>query len=348
MSALRVSEVGESGHAEWDAYARSRAQATVYHLSAWRRIFGDALGYPAWFLAARDDAGVVRGILPLYCVRGLRGRRLVAVPFRDRGGPVFDSPRALDLLLARARELARARDAALVVKCLAPLPAHDGFARQDRWIHSVLPLAGATRDSLWASIGAKNRNMVRQAQERGLQAACAPLDKEAAARWYTLHAGTQHRLGVPAFPRAFFERMLELLAPAGNVALLEVADARGPCAATLLLLHGDRCIYGYSASTFEGQRLRANDLMLFEAIALAAQRGLDWFDFGSDSPAQETLLFFKRKLGARQEPIPSYVSGGAGAPDSSDARYALARSVFRALPEGVATWLGSRLVARFG
>lgn len=351
MTTIDVIEARDTDLAEWDRYATSHQRSTVYHLSPWARIFGDALGYRSWLLIAKTGAGGTCGILPLYLVRGLAGRRLVAVPFRDRGGPIFDSPAALTALLRYAGELARREQAGMLLKSLDPLPQDAvtlDLARRDHWIHSRMPITDLTRDALWERIGNKNRNMVRQAQKSGLIAVCATSAPGAAERWHSLHVQTQRRLGVPPFPLRFFTLMLDALAPSGSIELVEIRNREVPCAATVLFFHRDTCIYGYSASSAAGQRLRANDLMLFEAIALAADRKLACFDFGSDSPSQKSLLFFKSKWGAEQNVIPVYASQDVGVTDSSDVKYALARMVFRAMPPAVLSWLGSRVVKRFG
>jgi serine/alanine adding enzyme len=351
VTTIDVIEARDTDLEEWNRYANSHEHATVYHLSAWAGIFGDALGYRSWLLMAKNEAGATCGILPLYLVPGLFGRRLVAVPFRDRGGPVFDTPAALTALLRYAGERARREKAGILLKSLDPLPEEavaSGLARRDHWVHSRMPIAELTRDALWERIGNKNRNMVRQAQQHGLSAVCATKEPGAAERWHALHVQTQHRLGVPPFPQRFFSLMLDALAPSGRIELVEIRNSEGPCAATLLFFHRDTCIYGYSASSIEGQRLRANDLMLFEALALAAERKLACFDFGSDSPSQESLLFFKRKWGAEQKIIPVYASQDVAVTDSSDSKYALARMVFRTMPPAMLSWIGSRVVRLFG
>lgn len=351
MTTIDVIEARDTDLDEWNRYASSHERATVYHLSQWVRIFGEALGYQSRLLMAKKDAGATCGILPLYLVRGLIGRRLVAVPFRDRGGPVFDTADALTALLRHAGELARREQAGILLKSLDPLPDEalaSGLTRRDHWVHSRMPIGDLTRDALWERIGNKNRNMVRQAQNSGLTAVCATKQPDVAERWYALHVQTQRRLGVPPFPQRFFTEMLDALAPLGSIELLEIRNSAGPCAATILFFHRDTCIYGYSASSVEGQRLRANDLMLFEAIALAAERRLVSFDFGSDSPSQESLLFFKRKWGAEQNVIPVYASQDVTIADSSDAKYALARMVFRAMPPALLSSIGSRVVRLFG
>jgi CelD/BcsL family acetyltransferase involved in cellulose biosynthesis len=312
------------------------------------------MDYRSWFLLARDHAGTVRGALPLYLVPAPLRRRLVAVPFRDRGGPLWDDTEALDALLAGAAAVAvETRSVSLVLKTTHPLPpevaARHALRRDDHWVHSSAELAGLDEERLWERIGSKTRNMVRQAQQHGLACRAITAESGAAARWHRLHVATQKRLGVPPFPLRFFDAMLRELAPSGGIEILETARGGAPCAATILLFHADTCIYGYSASTLEGQQLRANDLMLYTALRLVLARGLARFDLGSDSPAQKSLLFFKRKWGAQQSAIPVYSSGKAGAlSDSSDPRYSLARVVLRRTPAPLLRAVGARLTRYFG
>jgi CelD/BcsL family acetyltransferase involved in cellulose biosynthesis len=351
-----VTILPESGDAlaEWEQYVLGHPDATVYHRVAWREIFGRGLGYRSWLLAAREAGGAIRGVLPLYLVPAPFRRRLVAVPFRDRGGPLWDTPEALDALLARSGSLVRETGSvSLQMKSLHPLPAgaaeRYGLMRRDYWVHSSAALAGLDADALWRRVGDKTRNMVRQAESQGLACRVVTGDDGAVARWHRLHVATQKRLGIPPFPARFFVAMLDALRGTGGIELMEVARDGVPCAGTILLLHRDTCIYGYSASTDDGQRARANDLMLHTAFKLAIARGLARFDLGSDSPVQESLLFFKRKWGAAQSVIPLYCSGKTGAlPDSSDTRYALARAALRLMPAPLLAALGGRLTRYFG
>lgn len=342
-------EPGTAADAEWDAYVAGRPDSSIYHLSAWRRIFGDGLGYKSFLLLARDGSGQPRAALPLYRVSTPWRKRLVAVPFRDRGGPLWDDEGALAALLERVRELARQENAILVLKSIKPLPASAegrGLNRTDHWIHSTLDLQGLDRDRLWQRVGTKRRNMVRQAEQQGVEVRRGTAEAGAAERWHALHLRTQKRLGVPPFPERFFSVMFDTLG--ARLELLEARANGASCAATLLFLHGTTCIYAYSASTEAGQRLRASDLLMHRALELALERGMHSFDFGSDSPLQENLLFFKRSWGASQAPIPLYASGPAGIRDSSDARYGLARAVLHRLPVGVLAAFGARVTRYFG
>jgi len=153
---------------------------------------------------------------------------------------------------------------------------------------------------------------------------------------------------LPAFPRRFFSVMLDELRRAGAIAPFVVRDGAGrAAAATLVLIHRRAAIYGYSASDPSFHDKRANDLLLFRVIEWLLRGGYAVFDLGSDSPSQESLLFFKRKWGATQRAIPMYTLPASGHEpiDSSAPRYAAARALVRMLPLPVLAGM-SRLATR--
>lgn len=203
------------------------------------------------------------------------------------------------------------------------------------------------KGDLWRRIGKKNRNMVRQAQKSGLSAEWH-VGPERVSSWYELHRATQSRLGVPVFPRALFEAILD----EGRewARLLLVSGSRGIVAGALFFEFSGRSIYGYSASTKSGQDQRANDLLVFEALRRAEERGLACFDFGSDSPKQTSLLAFKEKWGALQSTTTVFSAPASSEEqsDSSSPIYGVARSLGRLLPESLWAALTTPLVARLG
>lgn len=341
----------------WNDYIAIHPSASPYHHLAWRTIFENGFGYRSWMLMVRDARnGSVRGVLPLYLVQGLRSSRLVSVPFRDRGGPLCSDEAAMVSLVEAAKEIFRqAGSVAMIFKSIASWP--DELTRslcleeKRHWIQSRVLLEGLTSAGLWKRIGPKTRNMVRQAESAGLTFDELTSAETALTSWYRLHLETQRRLGLPPFPEIFFATMFAELAKLGAISIYCVRNNLGsPIAATILLRQERIGIYAYSASLREAQQVRANDLMLFEIIRHLIEAGYSHFDMGSDAPNQDSLLFFKRKWGAVQDPIPTYVFGNPGQAivDSSASTYALARKLFARLPRPVYVLAGRYLTKRFG
>src|SRR3954471_17302345 len=83
---LRVVAVDDWGR--WDRFVGSTPGSTHCHLAGWHDVMSNALGHECSYLAAVDDSGEWRGILPLVRVRGLLGHFLVSLPFLNDGGPL--------------------------------------------------------------------------------------------------------------------------------------------------------------------------------------------------------------------------------------------------------------------
>lgn len=334
--AMRIVTV-EGSDESWSRFVDSHPESTVYHSLAWRDLLEQSFGYRSWCLRAVDErSGTTTGILPLYLVSSPFGRRLVAVPFRDRGGLLWNDAAAFEALVSESKRIAAAVGAqSIVLKTVAPYPPElttaCGLAERHYWIHSVIPLAHFATEPLLQRLGPKRRGPIRQALDGGMSCVDGQTDAEA---WYGLHLQTQRRLGLPPFPLTFFERLLRTLVPLGAAQLLLARRGGELMAATILLRHGPDVTYGYAASSAEGQRLAAGDVVLFTALESAIAEQRRTFDMGSDAPSQDGLLFFKKRWFAVQAAIPTYSIGsdpGAG-PDSSSARYRVLRYGFRHLP----------------
>ncbi|MBX7185159.1 MAG: GNAT family N-acetyltransferase [Vicinamibacteria bacterium] len=350
MSELRATPpVSEQDWKEWDQFVNRHQDASIYHLSDWARVLKRGFGYPARGLALREAGGRIAAVVPLFEVKGLASRRLVGVPFRDRGGVLATSPESERAAYAAAsKAMADAGASGVALKSCAPVDEEiaraEGFSVSKYWVHSVMPLQ---QGDLWDRVGKKNRNMVRQAERNGLTFEWRRGPEHAEA-WHQLHRATQSRLGVPVFPRALFEAILD----EGRewARFLVILGPKGPVAGGLFFAFARRYVYGYSASTLEGQEMRANDLMLFEALREAERSGAQWFDFGSDSPKQESLLAFKKKWGAAQSltTVLSIPASNEEHNDSSSGLYSLARGVGRRLPSPLWAALTSPLVRKLG
>jgi hypothetical protein len=357
MSGISVEVLGRDvdAVAAWDRYVTAHAAGTIYHLSAWRTIFEKSFSYRSWLLAARDRiSSDLIGALPLYLVPTPFARRLVSVPFRDRGGVLWSSSEAFYALIDRAKEIMSAVDAASIeLKSLAQYPAElvarESLVERCYWIRSYSDLRGANGDTIWRDIGDKRKN-IRRARDKNLAFVDMTHDPAALGLWYQLHLDTQKRLGLPPFPQRFFSCMLDELRLGERIRLFAVRD-RGSClAASIVLLDRRVAIYAYGASSRSAQLSRPNDFLFFNMIQSLAENGYECFDMGSDSPKQENLLAFKKKWLASQERIPRYGFGNAAVSvaDSSATRYAMLRAVFRRLPAALLRGIGTAVTRYFG
>lgn len=339
---------------KWSGFVDATPEATVYHDIAWRDIFESSFRYKSRYLIAENADGSVCGVLPLFLVPSLFGRpRLVAVPYRDRGGIVSTHAAAFVALVTATKELMKSDGAeSATIKTLvaygeAAIKSTD-LQRIDHWTHSTVDIRALRVADLDKQLAKSMRN-VRKAVRSNLSVHCLPPTSAAIAEWYGIYRPSQRALGVPWFSEKFFREIGSRLYDKTEIYVVrrETGDAVAGC---ILFYDKQTAIYGYSASRPEARELRPNDIMLYEIYQNMIERGIMTFDFGADSPHQDGLLRFKRKWLARQQGIPCYFLGQVDVDqtDSSASRYNVARAALRMLPEPVSTFLTAPLVRYFG
>ncbi|MGH9816144.1 MAG: GNAT family N-acetyltransferase, partial [Candidatus Acidiferrales bacterium] len=332
----------------WEAFVASHAAANVYHTLAWKKITEEGLGHRALYIKASDAAGTMRGVLPLFLVSGLYGRRLVSVPMRDRAGIVAEDPATAAALLRHAIGLTRQFQCQyLEIRSLEgiseDLAGTLGFRRSTDWVTTQIDLAPG-RDALWKAL---DRDAIRwaigKAQRQGLRFVVD--DSEATLHlFYSLFCRTRHAMGIPVFPRKFFVAMWRHLIGSGRGKLFLVYHQDAPIHAMIGFVSKETFIPAYAAPQNRWRKQYPNEFMFWNSILWALENGFRAYDFGADSFRQEGLLFFKRKWGGlhhrmnydfflhRARKLPDF--------DSSSPFYRGVRKCWSWLPEPVSVSLG--------
>jgi len=344
MSGPAVREASPADAPAWDAYVRSRARATPFHLQAWRRVLERGFRYrPRYLLAERG--GELAGVLPLFACRTLLGSKaLYSLPHTVYGGPLADDDATTGALHAAARDLAREVGAPSIELRnrhpsgleLAPVA---GFVTFEK----ALP---ATPEEINRTIPKKSRNLVNQAVKRRLLEADVEGGVE---EFYPLFAANYLKLGSPVFPRRFFDALVE-----------EFADD----ASVLLVRHEGRPVVGVVSVGFRGTfyplysgeaegygHLHANNFKVFALQDHAVRAGFERLDLGRSYLADRGNVAFKRHQGFEPEPLPYQVDPlGGGAhepPDPYGGVLLKARSAWSRLPLGVANRIGPHVLKYF-
>jgi FemAB-related protein (PEP-CTERM system-associated) len=341
---MRLEQVREPG-TEWDAFVAATPGGALGHASAWAHVLREAYGLTPHYLAARDARGALAGVLPLICLRTLRGRReLVSLPFLDTGGVLAVDADAERTLIAGARDLLRELGAsALELRQLVPLRDGTPVPAQSR-VDLVLSLQ-PDEQAQWKALGAKVRNQTRKAAQSDLAPAPPGAARDRVAGFFAPFAENMRDLGSPPHARRFYE---------------VAAEVFGDRLAIHLAMLGDRSVGGLVAidfagtvtvpwaSTLRAERARCpNNLIYWEAIRWAIARGARCFDFGR-SPRESGTHRFKLGWGAVERELAWIRLGADGEPTAvaTSNPGALAQRLARAwtrLPVGLATALGARL-----
>jgi FemAB-related protein (PEP-CTERM system-associated) len=279
----------------WERFVGGAPDGTPFHRIAWKQVVEDVFGHAPHYLVA-TAGGAVRGVLPLFLVRGLRaGRVLLSVPYAPYGGLCGTDPDARRLLVDGARRLAerlRARhvETRQLFHPLPDLPTRHPFATFTKALE-------ADPETSFRAIPAKRRNMIRKGKQCGLE---GRRGWEPLADFYELYAVHRRGLGAPPFPRRMFEAIRDRFGPAAE--LLTIWRDGGLVGGVLSFFHGDRVMPHYGASLPAARAFAVSDFMYWELMRAACLSGYRVFDFGESHEGSGTYAF-KRLWGFEPEPV---------------------------------------------
>lgn len=324
----------------WTSYLRARTRATGYHDWKWRDVFKRAFGHESLYFAARRDGHIV-GVLPTVLFESwLFGRSLISLPFVNYGGVVADDASAAESLFDAALAAAGQR------RCRHLELRHVEQQFRDRPCkrHKVTMLLSlAPPATMWEGLDRKVRNQVRKAQKSGLTYSSG--GAELLGEFYTVFARNMRDLGTPVYSVRFFSEILAAFPDRTRIHV--ISHESGPIAAGFTFQTRDTVEIPWASSIREHNSLCPNQLLYWQMLEGAAERGCATFDFGRSTPDEGTYKF-KAQWGAQPVPLcwEYGLVGGSSVPDTgpSNPKFHLAVRMWKKLPLGVATRIGPMIV----
>lgn len=324
---------------EWDAFVRRQSGWTHFHLYGWRHIYEEVAGHECPYLAVRDGAGALVGVLPLVRVRSLLfGHYLVSQPFVNYGGPL-GSDLAVQALATAAVARARADGVKLLeLRSRGPLPLELPISR--RKVTVVLDLPSDNPEALFKKFESKLRSQIRRPQKEGVTVRFG-LDQ--VEPFFEVFAAHMRDLGTPTQPRQLFQAIAEAF-PDAWFGCAYLGDR--PVAGGAGFRWGNEFEMTWASSLYAYNKLAPNMLLYWSFMERAIAEGVTLFNFGRCTPGGGTHRF-KRQWGSRDEQLHWYqyaARGGAATPSPDDGAYSWGPRIWRRLPLPVATALGPWIV----
>jgi len=323
----------------WDRFVASSPDGTIFHLVRWKQVVQEVFHHTPYYLLAEDN-GTIKGILPLFKVRGLlTGRVLVSTPYAVYGGVCASGPEASGALLSAARDLA-AHHRARYVELRQLNQPHNDLPTKTLYSTFVREL-DADPEVNFEAVPRKQRRMVRQGAKHGLS---ARQGWEFLPEFYDIFLASRQHLGSPPFPLQLFESIRDRFGKQAQ--LLTAWHEEQAVAGVISFFHGDRVMPYYGAALPRAFALAANDFMYWEVMREACLAGFRKFDFGR-SRAGSGSYDFKRHWGFAPQPLAyQYVLRDGNAmpnisPSNPKLRYFIRG--WKQLPLPVTRWLGPSL-----
>jgi hypothetical protein len=302
----------------WDAQLEGLPGASFFHGSAWAKVLAQSYGYRPVYFAERQ--GCLAAVISMMEVDSfLTGRRAVSLPFTDYCEPLVPHIEVSKVLFEAMVQEGKKRQWKYIelrggADFLGDGPASAWFYR-----HTLDLTPGDAK--LFKGLRDSTRRNIKKADKEGVEVRFESTP-EAVREFYRLNCLTRREHGLPPQPWQFFEHLhAEILGRGmGAVAL---AFFRGSAIAANVYLHANgEVIYKYGASDKAHQNLRANNVVMWEAIKFYAGKGFKSLCFGRSEPENEGLRQFKTGWGTDEKVINYY-------------RYDLAANAFVSGPKTV-------------
>jgi FemAB-related protein (PEP-CTERM system-associated) len=342
---LQIAELSDDAFAAWDRYVTANPAATFFHRAGWKRVIEKSFGHRTHYLYAKRD-GAIEGVLPLVHMKHpIFGHSLISVAFGVYGGPVASNAVAENALDARARALAANLDVDyLEYRQLQPKD-RPGFVANSELYATFRKALEPSVDQNLFSIPRKQRAMVRKGLKFGLQ---SEIDSDPN-RLHKVYATSVRNLGTPVFARRYFEELKREFKDECEILL--VVDRGRAVAGVMSFYFRDEVLPYYGGGTREARDLAANDVMYWEVMRRACERGSRIFDFGRSKVGTGSYQF-KKNWGFPAMPLHYLYQLRRGealpALNPLNPKFRLFIAIWKRLPLAVANRIGPHIVRHIG
>jgi len=344
MTGISIKPLTSPDHARWDAFVMAAPTATFCHRAGWRNVIERAFGHRTHFAYAERD-GAVTGVLPLTEIRSrLFGHSLVSSAFAVYGGPVVADEASRAALVAHATDLLASTKANHLEFRSIDAKSPGWLAKEGLYVTFRREIS-ADHEANMAAIPRKQRAVVRKGIANGLTARVG----HDVATLHRVYGESVRNLGTPVFPRKYFAALCEEFGD--DAEILVVEDGGAPIAAVLSFYFRDEVLPYYGGGTPAARTRAGNDILYWEVMRRAADRGCRIFDFGR-SKVDTGAYHFKKNWGFAPTPL-SYafkLRTGDSIPDVNplNPKYRLMIESWKRLPMPVANLIGPWLVRNLG
>jgi Acetyltransferase (GNAT) domain len=284
----------------WDQKMLACPGGTFFHSRSWARVLVDSYGYTPLYFTILDGERIA-GLLPVMEVDSrLTGKRGVSLPFTDYCEPIAPDHGTFQTLFDAATAYGRERQWKYLelrggAEHLTGNPASGTFLRH------TLNLAPGEK-ALHAALRDSTRRNIKRGKTAEVEVVFSD-SADAIRQFYRLNGMTRKEHGLPPQPFRFFEKLHEhVIAPGLGMVALAMRYGKAVAGAVYFRFGGE-AIYKYGASDRSLQHIRANNLVMWEAIRRFANEGCTRLCLGRTELEHEGLRQFKTGWGTDESEI---------------------------------------------
>jgi lipid II:glycine glycyltransferase (peptidoglycan interpeptide bridge formation enzyme) len=155
----------------------------------------------------------------------------------------------------------------------------------------------------WSRIESSARRAIRKSEKSGITVRLAQDEKDLR-EFFNLHLGIRkYKYRLLAQPYSFFQNIWQIFSAAGRAALMLATANDEVIGSVMFLGWGSTLYYKFSASSAAHLEYRPTDLLIWEGMKYAREKGYTFLDLGLSDWDQEGLVRYKRKFATSEKTI---------------------------------------------
>lgn len=275
---------------EWERNVFSNPDYSFFNSKEWLELIIQSYNYKNISIIKNESDSSFQ-YFPLVEINSfITGKRAVCLPFSDYCEPLAADQTAFDICFNKLLEQGEiAKWKYLEIKGGAKFLSQHEPAAID--FGHLLHL-NTDENKLFSSFSSNTKRNIKKSLSEGLEVEISS-DQKAMNDYYNLNLITRKRHGLPPQPYKFFQNLFEKIINTGRGTICLASHNKQIIAGAVYLHFGKKVLYKYGASDLSLQNLRANNLVMWEAIRHYAALGYEEFYFGKTEPENEGLRRFK-------------------------------------------------------
>ena len=328
----------------WNDLLSSNQDTSFFHTSNWARVLHESYNYkPLYFTEISNNR--LKTLFPFMEVKGiLSGKRGVSLPFSDYCEPVLEkeenSREVLDKLIAYGKS---AGWKSIEIKSGNNLP--EGLPFSTYYYLNTLNCS-KNEEQIFSTFRDSTKRNIKKAVREGVSIEISH-SPESVKEFTRMNCITRKEHGLPPQPASFFKKIHEHIIEKDLGIVILASHNKKTIAGAIFFHFGKKAIYKYGASDLTYQHLRANNLIMWEAIRWYSKNGYQSFCFGRTAPSNKGLLQFKRGWGTEENCVRYYkydLRNNSFITDSDRTH----NKIFKKMPISLLKIIGSLLYKQMG
>ena len=331
----------------WDEILLSAPEYSFFQSSTWAKVLYESYQYKPLYFTAIEN-GCLKTLVSVMEVNSfLTGKRGVSLPFTNYCEPIIRNGVSFKDVFEGIMKYGKESGWKYAELRGGQQYLPDALTSATYLSH-ILELSG-NEEEIFSSFRDSTKRNIKKAISEGVEARIRN-SLESVQEFYRLNCMTRKRHGLPPQPLHFLKKVYDHII-SRNLGLLVIASyENNPIAGAVYFHFGEKALYKYGASDMNYQHLRANNLVMWEAIKWYSQNGFKSLSLGRTESENRGLIQFKSGWGTTEQQIHYYrydLNKGSFVSGSSKVT-GFYNKIFRNMPIPVLNRIGNILYKHVG